>query len=217
MSLARTNEEWRQDLESTGDSQNAAIEELRNLLFRASLYTFQRNRGDLPNYSKEQMNQMAEDCAQNALIAVLEHLPEFRGESQFTTWAYKFAINISLTTARRERWNGLSLDELVDEELEYRWMGGNVQNVNLEGIAVQGEIRDLITESIRNDLTEKQRIVLKLIVFDEVPMDVVVERLNTNRNAVYKLLHDARRKLKLNLQAHGISIEDLVHIFRSEG
>ncbi|RPI86668.1 MAG: sigma-70 family RNA polymerase sigma factor [Chloroflexi bacterium] len=216
MALSRTNQEWRQDLESTGDAQNAAIEELRDFLFRASLYTFQRNKADLANYSQEQINQLAEDCAQNALIAVLEHLPEFRGESKFTTWVYKFAVNISLTMARRERWKGVSLDDLMDEELEFRWQGGKGQNTNLDNMAVRREISDLIADTIRNDLTEKQRTVFKLIVFDEVPMDVIVERLNTNRNAVYKLLHDARQKLKLKLQSHGISIEDVVHLFQSE-
>lgn len=217
MALLRTNQEWRQVLESTGDAQNAAIEELRDYLFRASLYTFQRNKGDLANYSQEQIHQLAEDCAQNALIAVMEHLTEFRGESKFTTWVYKFAINISLTMARRERWKGVSLDDLVDEELEFRWLGGKVQDTNLENIAVKREISNLIADSIRNDLTAKQRTVFKLIVFDEVPMDVVVERLNTNRNAVYKLLHDARQKLKLKLEAHGIRIEDMLNLFQSEG
>lgn len=217
MSNLLTNHDWFQALESQDGTQTAAIEELWNLLYRASLFTLQRNRGDLAALSQEQITQLAEDCAQNALIAVLEHLQEFRGESKFTTWAYKFAINISLTAARRERWKEISLDDLLDEDLDARWSGASVQKTDLDAVAVRGEVYKLIADAIRSELTGKQRTVFKLIVFDEVPMDVVVERLNTNRNAVYKLLHDARRKLKLKLLSHGISVEDMIQIYQSEG
>ena len=118
MLRSRTNIEWLQELQANGELQNAAIEDLRILLLRAALYTFNRNLGDLANFSQEEVQQMAEDCAQEALLSILNRISNFRGESKFTTWAYKFAINISLTMARRERWKGVSLESLADQALE---------------------------------------------------------------------------------------------------
>src|SRR5919108_6561048 len=112
MSDRRTNEEWLNELNASGEIQASAIADLRDLLLRASLYFFNRNLGDFEGMQRGEILQCAEDCAQEALIAVMNHLSEFRGDSKFTTWAYKFAINIALMTARRQRWKGKSLDEV---------------------------------------------------------------------------------------------------------
>src|SRR5215208_2882133 len=97
----RTNEEWLEDLRTSGVAQEAAILELRDLLLRTVLFFFSRNLGDLGGMSRDEILQVAEDCAQEALIAILNHLSDFRGDSKFTTWAYKFAVNIALMTTRR--------------------------------------------------------------------------------------------------------------------
>jgi RNA polymerase sigma-70 factor (ECF subfamily) len=217
MSKPRTNEAWIEELKSPGDLQDAAIEDLRAILVRAAAYTFGRNLGDLETFSPEHVQQLAEDCAQEALLAILNNLAKFRGESKFTTWAYKFAINISLTTARRERWKGVSLDLLEEQSTQDGWLSEYLPMADPEGAAIRKEVRQIITETIQNELTEKQRLVLKLMVFDETPMDVVVEYLNTNRNAVYKLLHDARTKLKLSLQSHGIGAAETIDLFGAQG
>ena len=112
MSNTRTNEEWLHDLRANGAAQEAAIADLRNILLRAVLFLFSRNLGDFGGLARNEILQIAEDCAQEALIAVMNHLSDFRGDSKFTTWAYKFAINIGLMTSRRERWKGASLDQL---------------------------------------------------------------------------------------------------------
>jgi RNA polymerase sigma-70 factor (ECF subfamily) len=213
MSELRTNQEWRQALESTGELQNAAIEDLRVLLRRAAAYTFQRNLGDLSTHNPDQIQQLAEDCAQEALLAILKNLSGFRGESKFTTWAYKFAVNISLTMLRRERWKGVSLDDLAGRPEQPEWFWKESPGSDPDLAVLRGEIREIISRAIRDELTEKQRLVLKWMVFDEVPMDVVLQHLNTNRNAVYKLLHDARRKLKLGLQSRGIGIDETIDLF----
>jgi len=217
MSKPRTNEAWIEELKSPGDLQDAAIEDLRAILVRAAAYTFGRNLGDLETFSPEHVQQLAEDCAQEALLAILNNLAKFRGESKFTTWAYKFAINISLTTARRERWKGVSLDLLEEQSTQDGWLSEYLPMADPEGAAIRKEVRQIITETIQNELTDKQRLVLKLMVFDETPMDVVVEYLNTNRNAVYKLLHDARTKLKLSLQSHGIGAAETIDLFGAQG
>ncbi len=218
MPKARTNQEWLQELGAGDRRQIAAIEELRAILLRAATYTFQRNLGDLAHFSTDEIAQLAEDCAQEALIAILKHLSEFRGESKFTTWAYKFAINISLTMARRERWKGVSLDELMDQPVAEDWyLKDDRAQSDPEMATTRRDIWEIITGIIRDELTEKQGSVLKLIIFDEVPMDVVVQRLNSDRNAVYKLLHDARRKLKLGLQSHGFGVGEVIDLFVSKG
>src|SRR5687768_11469091 len=116
MTSTRSNEEWLHDLKETGEAQERAIADLQNILLRASLYLFNRNASDLTGLTSGDVLKLAEDCAQEALIAILNHLSDFRGESKFTTWAYKFAVNISLTTARHVRWKDVSLDQLSGDE-----------------------------------------------------------------------------------------------------
>ncbi|HEX5836749.1 MAG TPA: sigma-70 family RNA polymerase sigma factor [Anaerolineales bacterium] len=220
MSTPRSNPEWLQHLQAGGSLQEAAIADLRDLLLRAALYFFSRNTSDFQGLGREEITQRAEDCAQEALIAVLDRLPEFRGESQFSTWAYKFAINKALTTARRERWKGASLDELASSAegdfQEWR-IQDKAEGVTPEQSAMQGEIQAVLVEVIEHDLTEKQRHVLLMMVFQEVPLDEVVHRLGSNRNAVYKLLHDARRKLKSGLLARGFDTGETLTLFGVSG
>ena len=216
MSNTRTNEEWLYALNASGEIQEAAIVDLRDLLLRATLYFFSRNLSDFRGIDRDEILQRAEDCAQESLIAVLNHLSDFRGDSKFTTWAYKFAINIALMTTRRERWKGISLDQLPFEysntwfEWE-RWEKSS--GLVPDRFAIQDEISDILREVIERDLTEKQRHVLIMMVFNEVPMDEMVQRLGTNRNAIYKMLHDARRKLKSRLQARGFEVDELLALF----
>ena len=216
MSSTRTNEEWLNDLSASGEVQEAAITDLRDLLLRAALYFFSRNLSDFQGLHREEITQRAEDCAQDALIAVLDHLSDFRGDSKFSTWAYKFAINIALMASRRERWKGVSLDELASSDTSNffeRVMQDKSDGVAPEQSAMQGEIRKVIRELIERELTERQRQVLFMMVFNDVPMDEVVRHLDTNRNAIYKMLHDARRKLKSGLQARGFEIGETLTLF----
>ena len=216
MSNPRSNQEWLHDLNAGGAVQEAAIADLRELLLRAALYFFNRNLGDLTGLDQGGILQLAEDCAQDALIAVMDHLPDFRGDSKFSSWDYKFAINTALVAARRERWKGVSLDELAasGEKNFFIWTiqykpGGSTP----EQSALQDEVRAMIRDMIEHDLTDKQRVVLFLMVFQEVPLDEVVRHLGSNRNAVYKLLHDARRKLKSGLQARGFEVIETLTLF----
>jgi RNA polymerase sigma-70 factor (ECF subfamily) len=216
MPETRTNEEWLRELNASGEMQDAAITDLRDLLLRATLYFFNRNQGDFAGMDRDQILQCAEDCAQEALIAVMNHLPDFRGDSKFTTWVYKFAINIALMTARRERWKGKSLDQLTffDNNTLIEWSLQDKSSGRLpDQSAIQSEISDTIREVIEHELTDRQREVLIMMVFNEVPMDEVVQRLDTNRNAIYKMLHDARRKLKHRLQARGFEIDEILALF----
>lgn len=216
MANTRTNEEWLKELRASGVIQEAALADLRNLLLRAVLYFFSRNRGDLERLTHEEILQRAEDCAQEALIAVINHLSDFRGDSKFTTWAYKFAINIALMSARRERWKSISLDQLSfgeDGSLAEWVIRDKSSGLTPDQSAMQREIRENIREVIEQDLTDRQRRVLMLMIFNEVPMDEVARRLDTNRNAIYKMLHDARRKLKNRLRARGFEVGEILALF----
>jgi len=220
MSATRTNQEWLHDLKASGASQETAIADLRDILLRAALYFFSRNLGDFGGMSRDEILQRAEDCAQDALIAVMQHLPDFRGDSKFSTWAYKFAINMALMAARRERWKGVSLDELAEAD-EGAFSEGLMQDkpdgISPEQSAMQAELSSIIREVIDHDLTDKQRQVLNLMVFGEVPMDEVVRHLGANRNTVYKLLHDARLKLKGGLQRRGFEVGETLALFGAPG
>lgn len=218
MAENRSNEEWLADLKANGPAQEAAIADLRELLLRAAVYFFSRSSGDQQRLSREETLQRAEDCAQDALIAVMSHLQDFRGDSKFSTWAYKFAINLALMAARQERWKQVSLDQLSTpaEKAFSEWVmqdpsGGAAP----ERSALQAELQAVIRTIIAQELTERQRQVLVWMVFQEVPMDEVVRHLGSNRNSVYKLLHDARRKLKSGLQARGFEVSETLALFQA--
>jgi RNA polymerase sigma-70 factor, ECF subfamily len=220
MTGARTNEEWLHDLRGKGVEQEHAVADLQNILLRAVLYIFNRHGNDFGALARDDILKLAEDCAQDALIAIMNHLSDFRGDSKFTTWAYKFAVNIALMTSRRERWRGISLDQFSSSEdgALFEWAAWEKSpGPTLDQSAMRNEVSKVIQEVIQSDLTEKQRRVLIMMVFHEVPLDEVVRELGTNRNAVYKLLHDARRKLKSSLQSRGFETGETLSLFSSQG
>ena len=217
MSSTRSNEEWLNDLREGGAVQENAITDLQSILLRAVLFFFHRNTGDFKGLARDNILQLAEDCAQDALIAVLNHLTEFRGDSKFTTWAYKFGINTALITSRRASWKDVSLDHLAEDRSFSTWITEAESTMTApDQSALQSEVRQVIQEVFERDLTDRQRRVLILMVLHEVPMDVVVQNLNTNRNAIYKLLHDARSKLKSGLQARGFEVSETLSLFSSQ-
>ena len=116
MPSVRTNQDWIAALSDPNEGQAAALNELRELLLRAALYTLVTHLDDLKAMSERDRMALAEDCAQEALQTVLDKLPEFRGESKFTTWAYKFGVNVALTRARRERWRNISLESISEQD-----------------------------------------------------------------------------------------------------
>ena len=209
----RSNEAWLRDLTASGEAQAAAIGDLRSLLLRAALYTLNRTPVHGAEMLRVQVEQIAEECAQESLLAILDRLPEFRSESKFTTWAYKFAVNIALTAARRERWSTVSLDGLLGETegssgIDIDWSARPPDQA-----AQHAEVWALLHDAMDRELTPRQRQVLRALVFEEVPLDEVARYLGSNRNAVYKLVHDARRKLKVCLEARGYRLGEIFGLF----
>src|SRR5512139_1585298 len=149
MTDLRSNQDWLHDLNASGEVQEAAIADLRDILLRAALYFFSRNLGDFAGLSRDEILQRAEDCAQDSLIAVIRHLTDFRGDSKFSTWAYKFAINNALMAARHERWKGVSLDQLSEsgEDAFAEWLvRDKADGVGPEQSAMQDELREIIQD-----------------------------------------------------------------------
>lgn len=207
----RTNVEWLAALENGDD---AALAELRTYVLRAALFTLQRARHHVGHLGASALGQLAEDCAQESLTAILQRLGTFRGDSQFTTWAYTFAVNTALLAARRERWASVSLDRILDgSETPSSATGGHDATLDPERRALQAEAVAAIRDGIEHHLTVKQQQLLRAVVFEQVPLDEVVRHWGSNRNALYKLLHDARRKLKSHLQARGFDVDEILDLF----
>ncbi len=210
----RSNEDWLFALQGSGAEQAAALADLRALLLRGALYSFRRTHYHLSHLDRAEILQLAEDSAQEALLSVLRHLGDFRGESKFTTWAYKFVVNVALSCARRETWKRVSLDQLLEDSSlpELPFPDENPAS-NPAHVTWRLQVWETVREVIDQELTDRQRQVLTAMVFDDVPMDEMAAYFKTNRNAIYKLLHDARRKLKARLEARGLTIDEIMDAF----
>ena len=151
---------------------------------------------------------LLDDIAQDAVVRVVDRLDSFRGESQFLTWANKIAVRAALTELRRRRWKDISLDELEHpDDMLVSMMK------QPEKAAVQNELMGIIRDTIRTELTEKQRRALIAVGFRGMPLEEVARRLDTNRNSLYKLMHDARKRLKKALLHKGLSAREIIDAF----
>ena len=210
----RTNEEWLRELRADGTPEQAeAIEDLRQYLLRAVLYFFSQSPGDLRGLARPEIEQIAQDLAQDALLTILKNLDDFRGESKFTTWAYRFAINMSLVEARRQRWKNVSLDRIIENAELPDFQFQDKEAPDPDRSAQQQEIWNQVRDVIENELTDRQRAILTAIVFDDVPVDLVTREYKMNRNAVYKMVHDARVKLKKRLEERGFDVGEILNLF----
>ena len=147
----------------------------------------------------------------------MQRLAEFRGESHFTTWAYTFAVNVALVAARRERWAHISLDAVLEGRESLQPSDDDGGPPNPQRRALQAEAIAAVREGIEQHLTEKQQQALRAVVLEQVPLDEMVRHWGSNRNALYKLLHDGRRKLRNHLLARGFDVKEILNLFASGG
>lgn len=217
--IERTNDQWLADLKGgPSEAQAAALEDLRTRLQRSIYYYLNHERSDLRDLSTHELTRMAEDLAQDATLRVMENLPNFRGESRFTTWANKIAVRLAISDLRRARYRDFSLDDLTaDGDLSpasIASVGNDSGLPNPETAAERTDVLAKITGALKDGLTERQYQALAAVALQGVPMDIVAEQMGTNRNALYKLLHDARRKLRTQLEAQGLSMEYVMDLFQ---
>ncbi|GAB4467759.1 MAG: sigma-70 family RNA polymerase sigma factor [Anaerolineae bacterium] len=216
----RTNETWLADLQADGPPRAAALEDLRIHLVRGVYFYLSHDRSDLSSLSSTEIEQMAEDFVQEALLKVLDNLHTFRGESRFTTWAAKIAARVAISELRRARYRDYSLDHLTaDGEImpSITSLAISPQEAPLpESYTEQQSVLAVIARGLETVLTERQRIALTAYTLDGVPMEEIARRMGTNRNALYKLVHDARVKLKRFLEAEGLSLDYILNLFGEE-
>jgi len=214
----RTDEEWLTHLASEGTpEQSDALEDLRARLQRGILYYLSRERSDLSALAHVELERMAEDFAQEATLRVLNNLHSFRGDSQFTTWATKVAVRVAISELRRARYRDLSLEELTaDGELMPDEGSAALSSppTGPEKSTERNEVFEKVQQAIATALTDRQRTALTAVGFRGVPLEIIAERMGTNRNALYKLLFDARMKLRAALEAEGLSVDYIQELFR---
>ena len=193
---------WVAALRAPGPAREAACARLHELLLRAARFEVNRRRTALPHLRGDDFDDLALQSADDALMAILAKLDSFRGESRFTTWAYKFALLEAAVKLRKRAWQGREVP------LEPQtWELFAAERSSPQGRAERGELLGELQVAIDGELTPHQRDVLVALAINGVPIDVLAERLNTTRGALYKTLHDARRKLRAHIASKGMTLE----------
>lgn len=197
----RTNEQWLAELR--GPDPNEALTDLYEVLVRGLRAAFGGRVGGV--------DASIEDFAQEALIRITSNLDSFRGESRFTTWAKKIAMNVALTELQRRRWRDVSLQDMLDRRAASRGLA------DPEPTPEQSAFRNMVLTRLRDivdyELTDKQREAVVAVILEGMPIAEVARRMGTNQNALYKLLHDARKKLKRRMEAAGLPPQEVLLAF----
>jgi RNA polymerase sigma-70 factor, ECF subfamily len=193
----RASQEWLDGLRRTGSDREPAVRRLHELLLRATRSEVSRRSNASP-WLRAEREDLAQQAADDALVSLLAKLDDYRGASRFTTWAYKFALVEAAAATRRRIWRDrqIALDSKTWELFPDEAVGPGEE-------AEMSELLVTVRRAIDEELTRHQREVLIAITLNDVPIDVLAERLNTTRGALYKTLHDARLKLRRRLAAQG--------------
>lgn len=186
------------DLLQQGATRDAAISRLHGLLLRVARSEANRRRARLPDVAAEEVEDLCLQATNDAVMGILRKLSEFRGESRFTTWACKFVIFEVSTRLRRYAWRSRPV-EIDDAAWEQLPDGTPSALRRMESRELTAALQRLV----REQLTDRQRSVFQAAALDDVPIDVLAERYGSTRGAIYKTLHDARRKLRDALTAAG--------------
>lgn len=208
--ISRTNETWLEDLRGSGAAREEALDDLRAVIQKGLPYALTRwLSSDDPLFQP-----LVEEVTQETLLRVLDQLDTFEGRSLFTTWVHKIAIRIALTELRRKRWRDASLDELTENEDTPPPPGLLADpQASPETSAERKDMIVRVRRILEEELTPKQREALVLLGLQDVPMEEAARRMKTNRNALYKLLHDARLRLKKRLALEDLSPQDVLLAF----
>jgi RNA polymerase sigma-70 factor (ECF subfamily) len=192
--------EWVRSLHAAGSERDEAVARLHALLLKAARFEVARRRPAMPHLRGGDLGDIAMQAADDALMNVMRRLDDFRGASRFTTWAYKFALYEAAVKLRKRQWQGREVP--LEAEGWASFAGG----LGPDAEAEQRELFETVQEAIETALTPRQREVLIALAVNGVPIDVLAERLETNRGALYKTLHDARRKLRDHLTERGLAL-----------
>ncbi len=203
--MERTNATWLMALQ--GAERDVALADLRALLVRGLGYA-------LAGHGVTEAD--VEDFAQEALLKILEGLSSFRGESRFITWAQKVAVRVAFTELRRRRWQDVSLQDVLSQyegDFTPAFLGDPAPSPERQ--TTQRALVEIVQKAIAEGLSERQREALLATVLAGMSMTEVARRLNTNRNALYKMVYDARQRLRQELLASGLSPEEILAAFEA--
>ncbi len=206
----RTNDEWVEDLREPGPRRETALDDLRQVLANG----LRRGLVGQVDTAAPEFDALVDDFVQEALLKVLDNLDSFAGRSLFTTWANKIALNLGLTELRRKRWRDSSLDQLTQTD-DGDFTPSFVADLSPrpEELAERRELLAYVARLIGEELTEKQRTALVGVVIQGKPLSEVAYRMDSNQNAVYKLLFDARQRLRRRMADDGLTPEDIIATF----
>lgn len=198
MQLDDESREWVRGLTAGSADRDRTVARLHELLLRITRSEAVRRRTTIPSRGAEEVDEICVLAANDAVVAVLAKLDSFRGAARFTTWASKFAIYEVASALRRHAWRHrkIEIDETVWDRLP------DTAPAALDALH-NAELIEKIRRVVRDDLTERQRLVFESVTLESVPIDVLAERLGSNRGAIYKTLHDARTKLRRALMEAG--------------
>ena len=188
-------QEWLRCLHAEGAVREDAIARLHALLLRAASFEVGRRRPTMPHLRGDDLDDIANQAADDALVSVLRRLDGYRGDSRFTTWVYKFALLEAAVKLRTRSWQGREVP-LEPES----WTDFSSAGLEPEEALEQAELLSALQRAVAELLTPHQHDVLVALALNGVPIDVLAERLGTTRGALYKTLHDARRKLRSHLE-----------------
>jgi RNA polymerase sigma-70 factor (ECF subfamily) len=188
-----------EDLRPGTPGREHAIARLHELLLRAARFELSRRRAALSHVRGEELDDLATQAADDALMAVLAKLDDYRGASRFTTWVYKFALLEAGVKLRRRAWQGREV-VLAPES----WPTPADDGATAHELLEHAELVAALRRAMRDTLSPRQREVFVALALNGVPIDVLAERLDTTRGALYKMLHDARRKLRRELSSEGL-------------
>lgn len=210
--MPRSNPDWLSDLRSHGSPlEEAALADLRALI----LSSLPRALSPWLSSSDPRFESLVEETAQETLLRVLSRLDTFEGRSQFTTWVYKIAVRVALSELRRQKWRNVSLDDLLEEKddqpgqtrLEIDPAAGP------ETAAERADLLERVRRIIAEGLTDRQRTALVATGVRGMPPDEVARRMGMQPNALYKLIHDARLRLKRSLEHEGLTPAEILALF----
>jgi RNA polymerase sigma-70 factor (ECF subfamily) len=193
---------WLADLRADGFRREEASRRLYGLLLGAARFEINRRRGSHPHLRGGDFDDLAHQAANDALVAILGKLDSYRGDSRFTTWAYKFALLEAAVRVRRRGWQGREVP-IEPEHWSVFADSGVPPAIEAENYELLGSIG----AAIETELSPHQREVLVAVALNDVPIDVLAERLSTTRGALYKTIHDARKKLRSHLADAGLGFE----------
>ena len=194
-------DDWVQRLKATDDVRDQALQELRAILMRGLTATCRNRYGN---------RVQAEDIVQEALVKILDKIDTFEGRSKFTTWAMTIAVRLALSEMRRKHFKDVSMDDLLAGSMRFEPAASPDSEVENE--MEKGSILTKLQELIETSLSEKQRDAVHSLL-NGMPVEIFAEKTGSNRNAVYKLVHDARVKLRQGFEQAGYKAEDINSVF----